>query len=224
MKILATILATAAILSITPLAHADPVALGNSGWLADLPDNVNVGVTVDSEGPHFVVIEIVKTFTAPPIDGLFPPISIDFTQASCDSNTVALIALTDETVTNNTGFDWTDYHWSIEGPAAFMIAPTVASGFSTAPFINMDWVQKTGWDAGYASALNVDGGLVPSGSAFYPGLDAGKLYVKVDLCQDESGFTLTQNPTPEPTTMLLLAAGLPLLLRRRRKLKAALRA
>ena len=217
MKTLTTILTAAAILSITPLAHANVMPLGGSGWEATISDNANVGIIVDAENDNFVMIEIIKTFTAPPEGGVFPGISIDFTQVSGDADTVAVIVLNDEIITNNTGYDWTDYHWSLEGPAAFSINATVASGFSIDPFTNTDWTPRAGWGTGYASALNVDGGVVASGSTYTPGVDAGYLAIKVDLSEcDSASFTLTQNPTPEPATMLLLAAGLPLLARRKR--------
>ena len=102
MKTLLTILTVAAILSLTPIAHASIMPLGTSGWEAELPDNVNVGIIVDAENDEFVLIEIIKTFTAPPVEGQFPPISIDFSQVSDDADTVALIVLNDELITNNT--------------------------------------------------------------------------------------------------------------------------
>ena len=217
MKTLITILTAAAILSLTPPAQASIMPLGTSGWEAELPDNVNVGIIVDAENDRLVLIEIIKTFIAPPVDGQFPPISIDFSQVSDDADTVALIVLNDELITNNTGFDWTDYHWLIEGPAAFKISTTVASGFDISPFTNATWTPKAGWGADYASALNVDGGTVAGGSTFLPGINAGVLVIEADLSgEGDSSFTLTQHPTPEPATMVLLAAGLPLLLRRRR--------
>jgi len=159
------------------------------------------------------------TLSAPPQDGQFPPISIDFTQIADDANTVAYIILDDEIITNNTGVDWTDYHWSLEGPAAFVIS--ASCDFSVNPFTNIDWTSKTGWDADHASALNIDGGTVPNGSTYSPGGTAGWLVIEVDLTETDSNFTLTQYPTPEPATMILMAAGLPLLLRRRQRQNAA---
>lgn len=216
MKTLTTILTLVVVVSIPSLAHSSVMPLDGSGWQATLPDHVDVGILIDSVSDQFLLIEIAKTFTAEPINGQFPPISIDFSQVAPDANTVALIVLNDELITNNTGVDWTDYHWRIDGPAAFVISDTVTSGFDVSPFTNSTWTPKVGWGPDYASALDVDGGIVPAGSTYLPGVSQGALFIEVDLSQADSSFTLTQYPTPEPATIALLAAGLPLLRRRKR--------
>jgi len=218
MKTLITILTATAILSITPLAHATILPLG-SGWQTDVPGDV-ADIRIDGNYNQFVLIEIIKTFTQPKVDGVFEPISIDFSQTGTDAGTVAYIVLNDEIITNNTPDDWKDYHWTLEGPAAFVIS--ASNAFDTSPFNNKEWIPDAGWGTGYASGLNVSGGMVPSGSTFSPGLDAGMLVIEIDLSGgDPATFTLTQQPTPEPATMILLAAGLPALLRRRRKRNTA---
>jgi len=217
MKSLTVLLALAAFLAVIPATNADTIDLGNSGWQAVLYDGPNIGVLIDADTEQFLMIEIIKTFAQPPDSGVFAPITVDFNQIAADGATTAIIVLNDEIITNNTGSDWMDYHWSIEGPAAFNISMTEGTGFDVSPFTNMDWTPKAGWSANHASALNVDGGIVPDGSTFFPGVDAGMLGIDVDLTAQDSSFTLTQNPTPEPATLLLLAAGLPILARHKRK-------
>ncbi len=217
MKSLTVLLALAAFLAVIPATNADTIDLGNSGWQAVLYDGPNIGVLIDADTEQFLMIEIIKTFAQPPDSGVFAPITVDFNQIAADGATTAIIVLNDEIITNNTGSDWMDYHWSIEGPAAFNISMTEGTGFDVSPFTNMDWTPKAGWSANHASALNVDGGIVPDGSTFFRGVDAGMLGIDVDLTAQDSSFTLTQNPTPEPATLLLLAAGLPILARHKRK-------
>jgi len=65
MKTLITILAVTAILSVTPLAHAAPMELGDSGWAATISNSVSTDIFVDPEGnEYFLLIEIIKTFSA----------------------------------------------------------------------------------------------------------------------------------------------------------------
>ena len=107
----------------------------DSGWSVVLADDVHNGVVVDAVTGDYVRIEIAKTFTLPPEGGVFPGNTIAFLQRLDDAGTVATIQITSEIVTNDTGVDWTDYHWSIDGPAAaFDAAATDASGFSIDPF------------------------------------------------------------------------------------------
>ncbi len=210
-------------LCITPIASADiivPLIDGttNSGWQAVLPDNVNVGIVVDRITDSYVRIEISKSFVEAPEGGVFDPITIIFQQVLPDDQTVSIIQITDESITNNTGVDWTEYHWQLlDQAAAFDIAATEDSDFSIDPFTNMSWVAATGWSELYASALDVDGGVVAAGESFFPGLDSGRLYINVNLALEDSNFGFAQNPTPEPTTMALMGLGALAVIRRKRK-------
>ena len=216
-------LVVALLLSITPLASADVFVdlvdgSDDSGWRAVLPDDVNVGIVVDRVTDSYVRIEISKVFTKAPENGDFPPITILFEQTANDANTVATIQITDETITNNTGVDWTDYHWQINGCcAAFDKTATENSGFSINPFTNAAWTAKSGWGSDYASALDVDGGTVAAGETFAPGVDSGKLYIDINLDCADSDFCLVQYPTPEPGTLFLVSAGAVVTILRRRR-------
>ena len=67
---------------------------------------------------------------------------------------------------------------------------------------------------------NPHGGTVYDGRTFFPGFSGGNLYIDTDLSGDDVRFTFKQNPTPEPSTMVMLAGGaalLPAWWRRRRR-------
>ncbi len=223
MKTSRTALLTALSLCIASIASADVIVPlndgdANSGWQAVLPDNVNIGIVVDRITDSFVRIEISKSFVEAPEGGVFDPITIIFQQILPDDQTVSIIQITDESITNNTGVDWTDYHWLLgDQAAAFNINDTESSNFSINPFTNMTWVAAAGWGTSYASALNVDGGLVAAGETYTPGLDSGRLYINVNLALENSDFSFAQNPTPEPASMLLMGLGAVAVIRRKRR-------
>lgn len=219
-------------LCITPIASASvivPLTDGttDSGWQAVLPDNVNVGIVVDRITDSYVRIEIAKSFSYedaqidpenPNPEYLFDPITIIFQQTLPDAQTVGTIQITDESITNNTFFNWTGYNWQVfDSAAAFNITDTENSNFSIDPFTNMTWTAVAGWDTSHASGLYVDGGVVAIGETYTPGLDSGKLYIDVDLSLEDSDFSFAQNPAPEPATMALMGFGALAVIRRRRK-------
>lgn len=214
------------LLMLAPVASADVIVDlihptdGDSGWSVVLADNVNSGVVVDRVTASYVRIEIAKTFTQPPQGGAFASNIIGFRQRLADDLTAPTIQITDEVIHNQTGADWTDYHWEIVGSAAaFDKAATDASSFSISPFTLATWgAAQTGWDSGHPATLDVDGGVVPHGGTFTPGLASGKLYIDVDLTVGNSDFDLKQTPTPEPGAMLLIGlGGAVTILRRRRR-------
>ncbi|MDY6912896.1 MAG: PEP-CTERM sorting domain-containing protein [Planctomycetota bacterium] len=187
----------------------DPITGADSGWSAILADDIHNGIVVDKVRSSYVRIEISKDFYLPPVNGCFPPNTIIFQQRLVDALTVPTIQITDETIFNNTGVDWTDYHWEILGAsAAFDKAATDKSGFSINPFTNKTWgAVQTGWGPDHRISLNVDGGVVADGEWFLPGLAQGKLYIDTDLSGCCTEFALMQCPTPEPGTLLILAGG-----------------
>ena len=183
----------------------------DSGWSMILADDVHNGVVIDgvNAAAVFVTIEIAKDYYLPMANGVFPPNVIGFRQRLDDSLTVGTIRITDEVITNHTGREWTDYHWEIlDSTAAFDRTATEASGFSTGPFTTDTWgPAPSGWTAQHSASLSVAGGVVPNGGVYLPGMASGWLEIDVDLAQDDSDFDLTQYPTPEPGTLVLLALG-----------------
>ncbi len=191
---------------LSTMAHAGVIVpiidtSGNdSGWDAVIEDDIHTGIVTDSVVGDRAVIEITKIFHQAPEDGYFSPNSILFRQRLDDAQTAATIVITDEAITNNTGTDWTDYHWQVGCTAEFDVFATTESGFSIFPFTNRQFDCD-------GKILDVDGGTVADGSTFYPGLISGGLFIDVDLDKNNSDFCLTQYPTPEPGTMILLSLG-----------------
>jgi len=168
---------------------------------------VITGVTVnDGGGGTFDVInlgtdpnvlDLSKAFTS------LDPISLTFTVGHTDGGSGGPYAIT-ETITNNTGQTWLDYHISITEPT---------TGGQGVVFTNFNNSALTGFTLDSAPSsgprdLNFTGELAHSGvttatfslSPFDPG--AG----------NTATFTLNQVPTiPEPETYAMLLAGLGLM-------------
>jgi len=212
----------ASVLLLASFASADVIVdlvdgSDDSGWSVVMPDDTSNGIIVDDVSSSSVRIEIAKTFTESLLGGGCAPRTYLFRQRLPDADTVSTIQITDEIIRNLSGLDWQDYHWEIVGwTAAFDKIATDASGFSIDPFTNKVWgPAQGGWGGNYPAKLDVDGGVVPHGGTFTPGLAAGKLYIEVDLGPANSDFALVQVPTPEPGAMLLILVGAGLALKRR---------
>lgn len=187
-------------------AYGDITVPLGGGWEATVPNLSQVGINVDSVTAEFVAIEISKDFTEP-FNGIgFPGLSILFTQVADDAVTAPRIVILDESVTNLTGSDWTDYHMQINsgGDVEFDIA--ASAGFSMAPFATTILTTTT---------LDAINGVVLNNSSFFPGAGPGELVMLADLSGDAVAFELEEFPTPEPATLAMLLLGLGCLTRRR---------
>ena len=165
-----------------------------------------------------VFIQKSAEFTQAPVNGVFPAIPIVFMQTG--PTNVSHIVIDDEIITNSTGSPWTDFHFDLldSGDAVFNPASTAASGgggpigFSISPFTVAVFANAN-------TRLDISGGVVPNGGIWFPGDGAtdGQLWIDVNprTSAPFTTFTLKETPTPEPTTLALLAIG-GLLMRRRR--------
>ncbi|MGD0767442.1 MAG: PEP-CTERM sorting domain-containing protein [Tepidisphaeraceae bacterium] len=194
----------------------------NGGGSIQTPDPNNAGPG-GAGGPSGNVVDIDKTFNSLlPIDITFhvadspnpgPPVTPGYTSY-----------LFDETVLNNTGFDWTDYHFQL----GFGTGPTFA--LAAAPSeLQFDPGNPAGNDVfltGVQTEYTVDwtNGLVPNLTT--DGFDVQVIVPDTALANagayaDPAGggytFTLRQFPTvPEPTSFAGLGMALLVGMSRRR--------
>ncbi len=203
-------------------AFAAPIDIGG-GWQAEVMNGNVASIVVDNTTSTETVIQIAKQFDDGPEFGQFPPIEIAFTQTGSDATTVPSIVINDENIINNTGFEWTDYHWALidGGQAWFNVSQS--STFDTSPFGTQNFADQHGFgDPNKMTDLNVEGGIVPNGGTFNPGLLGGALWIDTDLSSaNPVTFNFKQFPTnpaiPEPASLMLMLGGCALVAGRRRK-------
>lgn len=201
----------------------------DSGWKATWDPTLDpfVKIVADMVTASAVFIHKTAVFTQGPGPGGFSTIPIAFSQVS--ANAVTQIIISGETITNDTGVAWTDFHFRLldHGNATFNPMLTDASGggtgFSTAPFNNQMfspdntsfWVDGFGLEPGGGNAS------VEDGVQWSPGDGAGEGELVIDVVPESSEpftvFTLKETPSiPEPATLWLAAFGAAVLVPRRR--------
>jgi|GEM_PF-1662912 len=168
-----------------------------SGWCASISQPDRIAIFVDEVIPgQLALLEISKDFLDGPSIGDFfiTPMLIDFVQACPDDLTVPMIFIADESITNQTGTDWVDFHWILfDGPESWFDV-AASAGFDTTPFGSAMFEDFIGENR--AKTLNASGGTVPNGTSFFPGNGTGELKIGVDLSgADPLSFTLKERPS-----------------------------
>lgn len=110
-------------------------------------------------------------------------------------------------VENDTTFDWTDYHINISAPQMFGIVLALQPAGWLAPVITPPTLQGTEWVGAVDYYYGGPSTEVPIGGV-------GEFGVRLQFAGSVT-FCIEQIPTPEPSSLALLALGAVALLRRR---------
>jgi hypothetical protein len=198
----------------TPIPLID-AAGHDSGWTVEsgaaaldlLPANI-IDVDLDPAAKS-VIITVAKDFG--PYEDLFGTIIfpvgvLTFTEVNANADLIDKIIILSESAVNNTGVAWDSFSWQVSPSGAAEFNVGESSGWSEPSFSS--WALTS-------HQLLASGGSVPNGATFAP---SSNLVIDIHLDSSDSAlsFSLKQHVTPEPATLILLAVGLPLLLKRRR--------
>jgi len=197
-------------------AIAAPISLidgdaDNSGWTVSLSgaafsvDSIDVDLVSAIKTVTITVTSKYQGYNLEDGDIEFPVAKFTFNQVLDDANTVSRIVIQSEDIYNNTGLTWGNYEWLLIPTGAPDFNQTASAGWDVSPF-----AAKTFLSGDYLAAA---AGAVPSGDGTSPDFTpSDQLVIDVNLAASDNPLTFDLKervtiPTPEPTTIILLAAG-----------------
>jgi subtilisin-like proprotein convertase family protein len=149
----------------------------HSGWCVSASDPANV--TIHTELVNLAAgtaeIHIGKNFVNPPgFGGLIPCILLDFVQVCPDVTTVDTILIAGETISNNTGVTWLDFHWILFDGSEAWFDVAASDAFSVSPFLSKLFSGFIDPPANnQAKKLDAYDGAVPPGGTINAGGGSG---------------------------------------------------
>lgn len=178
-----TALAVAGLAVVASSAQAGSLALGTSGWTAswDAGLDSRLSLVVDGESADSVFIEKFATFTTSDVNSAGGLSGLVITFQKTSVNAKPFIVVDNEAIVNNTGVDWTDFHFIIQPPTGQVafdtgktnVSPPGTGGFSIDPFTTATYSNND-------TVLTVAGGTVGStipNNTWFPGAVSGELVI-----------------------------------------------
>jgi hypothetical protein len=193
-----------------------PLKYGSTetGWSAIIDEGIKnqVGIHVLKlrSSANSMVLELDKWFLGYKPENGFDPIIIQFKKTNLSTPYTKFI-INDEYVINDTTEDWKDFHMYLSPDIVGFDSTILPSG---GQFQHVYFSGDEGY-GGRPVELNFDTGTVPSaspGDVFQPGYAYGDIVIVTDPNMGTNNipdsFILKEIPTPEPTALVFLAAGL----------------
>jgi hypothetical protein len=198
--------AAAAVLSLGMMSSAKAASADFSafGWMADTDANVDLTLLSTSNNGITLAIEKNATFVNT------TPLNVTFRQVSASA--VPNISIDDETITNESGTDFTGFTFALSGGTSNNGAvphfdAAASTGFLTDPF-------AVGTFNADSTKLTATGGTLASGvfnpGIWHPGLNAGNLVIAAAPFSSgnvNQSFVLTESPTTATVAIPLPAAA-----------------